>query len=218
MPYRRPGVCDTCETRIPFVRNRLSVFLLTLVVMLFVLACGALPGRRAADLPTSSAPGATSAPQATSTPTPRPLPTLAQATPTPLTEGPPAPVDADQNRQFVVTEKDLEATVNSDEVQRQAQTENFNAEFTGGKVILTVDSVRFGLLSMGHLKVVGTLTATDGVVHFNAESVEPNNMLTAAVPGLLERIMTASTAGYYVEDVQVEEGQIVYTVRANGSN
>lgn len=204
--------------RIQFVRNRLGAFLLTLVVLLFVLACGALPGRRAVDLPTSSPPLATERPPVTSTPTPRPLPTLAQATPTPLTAAPPAPADADHSQQFVVTEEDLEAAVNSDEVQRQAQTENFNAEFTGGKVILTVDSVRFGLLSLGPLKVVGTLTATDGVVHFNTESVEPNNLLTAAVPGLLERVMTASTASYYVEDVQVEEGQIVYTVRPNGSN
>ena len=200
------------------MRNRLGVFLLTLVVLLLVLACGALPGRRAADLPTSGPLDATKPPPATSTPTPRPLPTLTHATPTPLAAATPSPAVADQSRQFIVTEEDLEATVNSDEVQRQAQTENFNAEFTGGKVILTVDGVRFGLLSLGPLKVVGTLTATDGVVHFNTESVEPNNMLTAAVPGLLERVMTASTAGYYVEEVQVEEGQIVYTVRPNGSN
>jgi len=200
------------------VRNRLSVFLLTLVVMLFVLACGALPGRRAADLPTSSPSDAVTPLAPTGTPTPRPLPTLAQATPTPQAAATPSPADADQSRQFIVTEEDLEAAVNSDEVQRQVQTENFNAKFTGGKVILTVDSVRFGLLSLGPLKVVGTLTATDGVVHFNTESVEPNNLLTAAVPGLLERVMTASTASYYVEDVQVEEGQIVYTVRPNGSN
>lgn len=193
------------------MKHRLGAFLLMLVALLLILACGALPARRAADLPTATS--VSSPLPATATPTPQPLPTVTQATPTPLTAATPPPAAADQSRQFIVTEQDLEAAVNSDEAQQQAQTENFKAKFSGGKVILTADGVRFGLLSLGPLKVVGALSARDGVAHFNTESVEPNNLLTAAVPGLLERVLTASTAGAYVEDVQVEEGRIVYTVR-----
>ena len=195
------------------VKNRLSALLLAASALLLILACGSLSARSTAVAPTATPSGPSDPPPATTSPTPRPLPTLARATPTPLTAATPPTEGADQSQQFIVTEQDLEDSVNSDEMQEQVQTENFDATFTGGKVILTVDSLRYGILNMGSLRVVGTVTATDGVAHFNTESVEPNNLLTAAIPGLLERVLTGSTAGYYVEDVEVQEGRIVYTVR-----
>ncbi len=194
------------------MKNRLLALLLAATALLLILACGSLAVRDAVAPTPTTAPAPTVLLPGADTPTPRPLPTLARATPTAQAAAPPTR-PADESQQFIVTEQDLEDSVNSDAVQEQVQTENFDAAFTGGKVILTVDSLRYGIISMGALRVVGTVTASDGVAHFNAESVEPNNLLTAAVPAMLERVLTASTAGYYVEDVEVQEGRIVYTVR-----
>ncbi len=197
---------------------------LAVVALVWILACSALPGPREVATPAPTL-AATETPIAAGemTPTPRPLPTMARATPTagaaaptsaPVTPTTPASdLPGDQTTEFYVTEADLEQMVNSDQVQEQVQTENFDATMTGGRLIMTVDRLQFGMLNLGPLRVVGTIVARDGVAHFQAESVEPNNLLTAAVPGLLDRVLTSSTAGFYVESVEIQEGRIVYKVR-----
>ena len=182
------------------MKNRLVIFAVAVSALLMVLACGAL---------TPSTENVSTI-EPTSTPTfsaPTVKPTELILTATPVIEN-----NTDQNR-YVVNEKQLEDFVLSPDVQKQIQTENFQAHFRSGKITISADEIRYGVLNLGQMTIEGNVTATNGVVHFNVDSIQPQNMMTAAIPTVLDQLFGTWLANYYIENIEVQEGSLIYTVR-----
>lgn len=145
-------------------------------------------------------------------------PTLAPPAPT----MPPPPTAAPQN-DFVsptvdaltltVREDDIEALVTQPTTAQQFSVENLEATFDDGSIELKADRVAYGLLSVNNLTLEGTVTAVDGRPRLEVTRIQPNNLVTAAIPGILTRLLESQTDGYYVEDIQIDDGIMTIRVR-----
>lgn len=145
-------------------------------------------------------------------------PTVAPPAPT----MPPPPTTAPANAFVVPTgdaltltvrEDDIEALVTQPAVTQQFTVENLDVTFDDGTIQLVADRVAYGLLAVDNLTLEGTVTAVDGRPRLEVTRIQPNTLVTGAIPGLLTRLLESRTAGYYVEDIQIDDGRMTIRVR-----
>jgi hypothetical protein len=147
------------------------------------------------------------------------------ATPTvapPVATVPPPPTTAPQNDAAVPTNDALTLTVREDDIEalvtqptaaQQFTVENLEATFDDGSIQLMADRLTYGLLTVNNLTIEGTVTAVDGRPRLDVTRIQPNNLVTAAIPGILTRLLESLTTGYYVEEIQIDDGLMTIRVR-----
>ena len=127
---------------------------------------------------------------------------------------PTATATAVDTHTVVITDGEVtQAIANGAGANSGVDLQNLAIHFTGGKTQISADSVTYGFLSVQHLMVVGQLVAVDGALQLNTESVSPQSLVTAMVPGLINQALTQYSSRWYIDDVQTDEGRIVLHVR-----
>jgi hypothetical protein len=140
-------------------------------------------------------------PLATDIPTTTALPTLT-----------PAPT-LDPHR-VVITEQDIANVIATGAVENAGvHVANPRVRFTGGKTWITADQASYSLISVQNLTVVGRLVAQDGALQLETESVSPQGIIGAMIPGLINQAFRQYTSQWYVENVQTLEGYIELRIR-----
>jgi hypothetical protein len=143
--------------------------------------------------------------RATATPTVRSTRVLLAPTATP-TATPQWPAE------IVLTEQQIEQMAG--DIGLQGLTiSGLDASFENDLMVVRADSLRYGFISIRDLVIKARPVAEDGLVTFQVESISPNNLATAAIPGLINQSLGQAFADWYVESVRVEPGQLVVTVR-----
>ena len=145
------------------------------------------------------------------TPTIAPPPTIALL-PVVTPQNSPA-VPTDDALAIVVHEDDIEALVAQPAAAQQFTVDNLAVTFDDGVIGLTADRLVYGPLVVDNLTLEGTVTAVDGRPRLEVTRIRPNNLVTAAIPGILTRLLESRTTGYYVEDVQIDNGAMTIRVR-----
>lgn len=146
------------------------------------------------------------------TPTIVPTPTTAPLVITPLPESGDG-LPADGTVTLTLDEDDVEALVTQPEVAQQFSVENLDVTFDDGIIELTADRLVYSPLTINNLALTGTVTAEDGRPRLDVTRIQPNNLVTAAIPGVLTRLLEARTAGYYVEDIVIDDGTMTIRVK-----
>ena len=215
--------------------SRLAIWLSLLVLALASLACGI--GPRATSLPRVVVTTAPQAPQSKSIlPTTRPGPTaqpknavtpavqaaatgvaaatgIAVATPiTPAKAAQPSPtLDA---KRIVITEEDIiQALAGGAGEEQGLKVQGLKVRFADEKMSLTADEFSMGPLQVRTLAMVGRLSALDGKLQFDSESVSPGGLVTAMLPTIANQVLAKLATDWYVEDVRVRDGRLELRIR-----
>ncbi|MEA3334619.1 MAG: hypothetical protein U9R25_01825 [Chloroflexota bacterium] len=114
--------------------------------------------------------------------------------------------------EIVVTEEEVEALAGDSPVEGLT-LDGLQVRFNDGTMTLTVDNMRYGFIGVKNLKVVAQPYASNGQVGVEIVEMSPRSLVTAAIPGLLDQNLGQLTAEWYVEDLRVEPGELVLTVR-----
>jgi hypothetical protein len=136
-----------------------------------------------------------------------PLPTVAVAQAT-------AAPTRDPNH-VIITEEDVLRAVTSGATEQSGATlENVDVQFTAdGKMILTAGRVGYGFINADNVTLVGRLTAVDGRMELETESISPRGMVTSLIPTFANQALQQYTSKWYIEEVRTSEGQIDLRVR-----
>jgi hypothetical protein len=209
--------------------SRLAIWLSLLVLALASLACGI--GPRAPSVSKAVVTTAPQAPQSKSIlPTTRPNLTaqpknaatpavqaattsVAAATPiTPAKAAQPSPT-LDPKR-IVITEEDIvQALAGGAGEEQGLKVQSLKVRFADEKMSLTADEFSMGPLQVRKLAMVGRLSALDGKLQFDSESVSPGGLVTAMLPTVANQVLAQLAADWYVEDVNVREGRLELRIR-----
>lgn len=171
--------------------------------------------------PTDVSPTATPAPTETSAPavavaavntaTPRPT-----ASPT-STRRPTATVrpTATQDRsRIIITEADITKAVTGGAAGQQGLiTDNLQVNFADGKIYITADQLSYGIIRVANLNLVGRLTARNGVLSLEVESLSPRGLATNFIPTVANQALAQYASQWYVEEVRTLDGRVELRVR-----
>jgi hypothetical protein len=114
----------------------------------------------------------------------------------------------------VITEDDVRRSVAAGATaQSGAQVENLDVRFTGGKMRITADSLRYGPVNVSDLVLVGRLFARDGQLQMAIESVQPGGLVGAFIPSVVNQALARYASQWYVEDVRTLEGRLELSIR-----
>ena len=94
-----------------------------------------------------------------------------------------------------------------------ARVDGLDVRFTGGKMRLSAQSLTYGMLTVQDLLLVGRLVAQNGQLQMQVESVQPGGLIGAVIPSVVNQALAQYTAQYYVEEVNMLEGQLELRVR-----
>jgi hypothetical protein len=209
--------------------SRSAIWLSLLVLALASLACGI--GPRAPSLPKVVVTTAPQAPQSKSIlPTTRPSLTVqpkSAATPaaqvvatsvvvaTPITPAKAAqPSPTLDPKRIVITEEDIiQALAGGAGEEQGLKVQGLKVRFADEKMSLTADEFSMGPLQVRKLAMVGRLSALDGKLQFDSESVTPGGLVTAMLPTVANQVLAQFAADWYVEDVRVGNGQLELRIR-----
>jgi hypothetical protein len=181
----------------------MCVLLVLLVTSCAAAACVAVPSPKSQRSWTASpiTAGQSATPRPTRTPTRRPSPT-------------PVPSPTFDPHHVVITEDDVRRSVAAGATaQSGAQVENLDVRFTGGKMRITADSLRYGPVNVSDLVLVGRLFARDGQLQMAIESVQPGGLVGAFIPSVVNQALARYASQWYVEDVRTLEGRLELTIR-----
>ena len=209
--------------------SRSAIWLSLLVLALASLACGI--GPRATSAPRVPATTAPQTPQSKSIlPITRPNLTAqpksavtpaAQATATsvavatsinPNKAAQPSPT-LDPKR-IVITEEDIvQALAGGVGEEQGLKVQGLKVRFADEKMSLTADEFSMGPLQVRKLAMVGRLSALDGRLQFDSESVSPGGLVTAMLPTVANQVLAQFATGWYVEEVRVRDGRLELRIR-----
>jgi hypothetical protein len=184
-------------------RTGMCVLLAVLVASCAAAACVAVPPlesqRSWTALPITTGPSVT--PRPMRTPTRRPSPT-------------PVPSPTFDPHHVVITEDDVRRSVEAGAAaQGGAQVENLDVQFAGGKMRITADSLRYGVVNVKDLVLVGRLFARNGQLQIAVESVQPGGLVGAFIPSVVNQALAQYASQWYVEDVRTLEGRLELSIR-----
>jgi hypothetical protein len=191
-------------------------------VVMSLLAAGCFPARESQR--SWTAPPITAGPKGTrgaennlsqaATPAPEkatPRPTRAPTRQPSPTAAPSPTIDP---HRVVITEDDVRRSVASGAAaQGGAQVEGLDVRFTGGKMRITADAMRYGLVSVRDLVLVGSLFAQDGKLQMAVESVQPGGLVGAVIPTVVNQALAQYTSQWYVEEVRTLDGRLELRIR-----
>ena len=209
--------------------SRSAIWLSLLVLALASLACGI--GPRAPSLPKVDVTTAPQTPQSKSIlPTTRPNLTAqpksavtpaAQAVATSVAVATPvAPAKAAQPsptldpKRIVITEEDIiQALAGGAGEEQGLKVQGLKVRFADEKMSLTADEFSMGPIQVRKLAMVGRLSALDGKLQFDSESVSPGGLVTAMLPAVANQVLAQFAANWYVEEVRVRDGRLELRIR-----
>lgn len=115
----------------------------------------------------------------------------------------------------IVTEADITAAVTSGATASaglvvQGLAVRFSSD---GKTRLTADRLGYGILQAQNLTIVGRLTAQNGALQLQTESISPENLVTVLVPALANQALAQYTAQWYIEEVRTLDGRLEIRIR-----
>jgi hypothetical protein len=206
-----------------------AIWLSLLVLALASLACGI--GPRAPSLPRvvvttapqapqsksillTTRPGPTAQPKSAATPAaPAAASSVAVATPiTPAKAAQPSPT-LDPKR-IVITEEDIiQALAGGVGEEQGLKVQGLKVRFADEKMSLTADEFSMGPIQVRKLAMVGRLSALDGKLQFDSESVSPGGLVTAMLPAVANQALAQFATDWYVEDVRVRDGRLELRIR-----
>ncbi len=161
----------------------------------------------------------------TLTPVPTVVPLVVTEAPTvevpvlptePATAVPPTeqPTATSGPQTIVITDADLQKAIESGVLGGSGvNATNLQIRFTGGKVRITADHIAYGFFQADNLVYVGRLSAQNGVMQVEAESVSPGGVIAAVLPTVVNQALSQYASNWYVEQVRTSEGQIELVVR-----
>ncbi|MCD6291164.1 MAG: hypothetical protein J7M34_11725 [Anaerolineae bacterium] len=168
----------------------------------------------AAAVPTPTftpTPTATLTPTPTSTPTPVPVVQKPTATPAP------APTATPSQIVWIVTEDMINEAVQSGEIEKtmgdQLQVQDLAVKFADGRIHVSAGLLKYSFFTIRNLQATINLWAENGQVQMAVEQLQPSNLMTRLLPGAAAQALEQYTAGWYVEDIRIEDGQMTITVR-----
>jgi hypothetical protein len=209
--------------------SRLAIWLSLLVLTLASLACGI--GPRAPSLPRvvvttapqapqsksillTTRPGPTAQPKSAATPAaPAAASSVAVATPiTPAKAAQPSPT-LDPKR-IVITEEDIiQALAGGAGEEQGLRVQGLKVRFADERMSLTADEFSMGPIQVRKLAMVGRLSASDGKLQFDSESVSPDGLVTAMLPTVANQVLAKLATDWYVEEVRVRDGRLELRIR-----
>jgi hypothetical protein len=141
------------------------------------------------------------APPPTRAPTRAPSPTLAQN---------PSP----DPHIAVITEEEIRQSVATGAAEQGgAQVKGLDVRFSGGKMHLTAQQLKYGVVNVRNLEVVGRLFADQGQLQMAVESVQPGGLVGAFIPAVVNQVLGQYASRWYVEDVQTLDGRLELRIR-----
>ena len=164
-------------------------------------------------LPTTR-PNLTAQPKSAVTPAAQATATsVAVATPiTPAKAAQPSPT-LDPKR-IVITEEDIiQALAGGAGEEQGLKVQGLKVRFADEKMSLTADEFSMGPLQVRKLAMVGRLSALDGKLQFDSESVSPGGLVTAMLPTVANQVLAQFAADWYVEEVRVRDGRLELRIR-----
>ena len=119
-------------------------------------------------------------------------PTTAKATPTSAATKAVAKAAATPTpawpAEIVVSEADVEQLAASAAAQG-LDVQGLDVQFKDGSMVLSADNLRYGFVSARNLVLQGRPQVADGRVTFQVDSVQPNNLVTAALPSVINQLL-----------------------------
>ncbi|PKO22906.1 MAG: hypothetical protein CVU38_07005 [Chloroflexi bacterium HGW-Chloroflexi-1] len=152
---------------------------------------------------------------ATATAEPAPLPTALPPAPAPAeTAWPPSPSPTHDPHLVIITEDAITAAVAAGAGARNGLVvEGLAVRFSDGKMRLTADRLRYGIVQVQNLALVGQLVAQDGGLQLETESITPKGLVTALIPTVTNQALRQYTAQWYVEEVRTLERYLRVRIR-----
>jgi hypothetical protein len=148
--------------------------------------------------------------------TPAPAKVTPGPTRAPTRKPPPTAVPSptpDRHR-VVITEDDVRGSVAAGAAaQGGAQVEGLDVRFTGGKMRITAQQLKYGVVNVRDLVLVGRLFAQDGQLQMAVESVQPGGLVGAFIPPVVNQALAQYASQWYVEDVRTLDGQLELRIR-----
>lgn len=185
-------------------------------------------------LPTVTPKAMAAAPAATPTPVP-PTPTPVPPTPTPVPPTPtpeakaaeptatptpevkaaaaPTPVPTPDRLVWVITPDLIINSLTSPEVAQQVQVTGLDVKFTGGRVVMSAQSLRYQILNIANLQATINVWAENGKVRIAFEKLQPMNLITRMIPNMAEQAIAQNLANWYVYSIKIEEGKMTIETR-----
>jgi hypothetical protein len=147
-----------------------------------------------------------------------PAPELATPRPTRAPTRQPSPTPASSPtidpHLVVITEDDVRRSVAAGAAaQEGAQVQGLDVRFTGGKMRITADAMRYGLVSVRDLVLIGSLFAQDGKLQMAVESVQPGGLVGAVIPTVINQALAQYTSQWYVENVRTLDRRLELRIR-----
>ena len=150
---------------------------------------------------------------ATSVPTVRPTSTRRPTATATQRPRPTATATQDRSR-IIITEADIEKAVTGGTAGQQGLvTDNLQVNFADGKINITADQLSYGIVRVANLNLVGRLTAQNGVLNLQVESISPRGLATSFIPTVANQALAQYGSKWYIENVTVEDGRVVLKVR-----
>jgi len=151
-------------------------------------------------------PGAAILPTQPVQPTRTPAPPQATATPA---------ADATRDpKLIIITEADvLNAVAAGIGGQEGLVLDGLAVKFTEGQMRLAADRLSYGPADVFDLVLVGSLTAQDGRLQLNTESISPDGLITSLIPAFANQALAQYAAQWYVEEVHTLEGRLELRIR-----
>lgn len=154
------------------------------------------------------------------TPTPEVKAAEPTATPVPPTPTPevkaaaaPTPVPTPDRLVWVITPDLIVNSLTSPEVAQQVQVTGLDVKFTGGRIVMSAQSLRYQILNIANLQATINVWAENGKVRIAFEKLQPMNLITRMIPNMAEQAIAQNLANWYVYSIKIEEGKMTIETR-----
>jgi len=170
-------------------------------------------------LPPMATPTPTASPTPTSTPTatPSPTPTLTATPATKEVEAAalvPTATPTPDRLVWVVTEEMINEAFEKNKLNNeQLEVRDLSVQFTDGQAKVSAGLLRYSFLSVNNLQATISVWAEGGKVRMRFERLQPDNLMTRLLPGMAAQLLEQYTAGWYVQDIRIGEGEMTIVVR-----
>jgi len=93
------------------------------------------------------------------------------------------------------------------------QITGLDVQFGNDTMAMSFDSLRYSFVSLRNVTVEGHFTVSDCNVDFVADSINPRNLATSAIPGFINQSLDQQLGAWCVEALTIQPGQLVASVR-----
>lgn len=113
-----------------------------------------------------------------------------------------------------ITEEDvLRAVAAGIAAQEGVSLEGVGVDFADEKMFLSAARLAYGAIEVRNLQLVGRLTASEGRLRLDTESITPGGLVTALIPTFANQALAQYTSQWYVEEVRALDGRLELRIR-----